>query len=952
MWGKKILLIVAFIFIACIPISFGLITFSNAYPNNQQTTYNPRLAVKIADSNNGNLIIEFQTNVTGSWQTVGNYNGNNDFYSQPTNNIDAKKTKYKWRIRVYDGINWTEKIYFFWTDISPFMFKWKYELQKDMETPPLSADINGDGIYEVIVAGEDKIVVLNGSNGNVIWSKNNSLWYYHQPIDIADLNKDGVPEIVVPSGWRTIALHANDGSVYWDVPVSSMDKHPIIVDTEGTGYPYVYVVDYDILHGANGTGRLRKLRGTDGAVVAQVFAWKPSFGGLSAADKNNDGKFEIYLCDRKTGYEPPPGGLGKGMQAYHADNLSLIWHNGDVTCSSHMQALIDVNNDNVLDSVAMHQFGSNGGICIWDGAANKTMTGKCNLNMNMSNDEPFSISDTDGDGHIEFVTAKYSTAQVWDITSWTKVATLDYFVEPPKLVDVIGDSKLEIVGAYTHLFVYNGTDYSLIEKINNVNTTSNFIVQDIDNDNQNELIFANDDGTIRVYDTPAYSTAKKLRTEHMYYSERRLGAGVYVPPAGAPQPFIKNEFPKHNAQNIQLNPTLKFFAVDYRHDRIDVSIYTNVTGSWTKVAEWINVSNGNYSYTPSNMNTPGKEYNWKAIVTDSYADDITAQKIFKFKTASGNNSSTWKFRKKITINKLKVSGTSSNFPVLVSLDDLDISTNAKSDGSDILFIAGNGITKLNHEIESYETGKVVAWVKTNISSSSNTTMYLYFGNLNAAPQENPAGVWDSNFLLVQHLEEETGVADDSTSNNFDSTPTSGVTQGVTGKINGAYEFDGVTGRLILSKILSTQTKFTFEGWVNSGNKEGYAISQRDTSSIGSVILYKSGNYSFYVNDKYRGFVTAPNEWHYVAGTFNGTTAKFYLDNKTATFGASITWPNVATVIGDRANTLDRQFLGKLDEIRISKIARDSNYIKNSYNNQKLPSAFYSIGSLENVNFTG
>jgi hypothetical protein len=71
--------------------------------------------------------------------------------------------------------------------------------------------------------------------------------------------------------------------------------------------------------------------------------------------------------------------------------------------------------------------------------------------------------------------------------------------------------------------------------------------------------------------------------------------------------------------------------------------------------------------------------------------------------------SSWLYRKKITIDKNKVAGTAMlvNFPVEINLIDPDL-RNAdhggrvrKSNGGDILFTASNGITRLDHEMETY-----------------------------------------------------------------------------------------------------------------------------------------------------------------------------------------------------------------------------------------------------------
>ena len=83
--------------------------------------------------------------------------------------------------------------------------------------------------------------------------------------------------------------------------------------------------------------------------------------------------------------------------------------------------------------------------------------------------------------------------------------------------------------------------------------------------------------------------------------------------------------------------------------------------------------------------------------------------------------SDWGYRKKITVDNAMVSGSSNltNFPMLVSLTDVDLRDTAnngklgQSDGGDIVFTSSDGTTKLDHEIESIivEGGTLVAWVE-------------------------------------------------------------------------------------------------------------------------------------------------------------------------------------------------------------------------------------------------
>jgi hypothetical protein len=117
--------------------------------------------------------------------------------------------------------------------------------------------------------------------------------------------------------------------------------------------------------------------------------------------------------------------------------------------------------------------------------------------------------------------------------------------------------------------------------------------------------------------------------------------------------------------------------------------------------------------------------------------------------------STWLYRKAITINHTKVPSDQTDFPVLISITDPSLQANAQPLGQDIVFTKADGTTKLPHEIESFDatgSGKLVAWVKIpSLSSTADTTIYMYYGNPSAPSQQDVANVWDSNFKTVYHL---------------------------------------------------------------------------------------------------------------------------------------------------------------------------------------------------------
>ncbi len=320
------------------------------------------------------------------------------------------------------------------------------------------------------------------------------------------------------------------------------------------------------------------------------------------------------------------------------------------------------------------------------------------------------------------------------------------------------------------------------------------------------------------------------------------------------------------------------------------------------------------------------------------------------------------------LNQSQIQADLENFPVLIDITDAEIGQKAKPNGDDLLFTAVDGTTILDYEIEYYNNsdGHLVAWVTTNIAATNGTFIYLYYGNASATNHENPEGVWDSHYRMVQHLSETSGTIYDSTIHHNNGTPLNGVLQNTVGKIDGADEFDGVNDYITVPHNNSL-AGFT-EGLTGS------AWFKLDTVARRQAILCK---YNTVSNQRgyYLDFVNSPASFQLYASS-DGITGVYWIAAYTAVAGRwyhiAFTWaPNTIPKIyvnGQRLtvtrtdllstiynNTIEplrlgnsyttgRQIDGMLDEIQISDIARSEEWIQTCYNNQVDPSSFYEMST--------
>ncbi len=338
-------------------------------------------------------------------------------------------------------------------------------------------------------------------------------------------------------------------------------------------------------------------------------------------------------------------------------------------------------------------------------------------------------------------------------------------------------------------------------------------------------------------------------------------------------------------------------------------------------------------------------------------------------------SNNYAYRRAITIDHTKVSNTDqSNFPVLISGTYSYLATIANggnvtsASGYDIIFTSdAGGTTTLAYERESYSptTGAVLLWVKLpTLSHTTDTVIYMFYGNGSiSSDQSSKTAVWDSNYLGVYHLGDNSANAtvSDSTSNGNNGTAAANTsTKTTTGELGSALNFNGSSDKV--TTALTRTTAFTWEAWLNNHSGTGYQ----------SVITIDGSNYvlmdlngttgSFWSIDGLSGnslsvSVPSTNTWHHLvfvrSGNSSSTGYSAYFDGalKGQTSSGTLNSGNTIT-FGFRPDYTSQAWNGALDEIRISNVARSADWVAVEYNNETSPSTFYSVGSADTTGSGG
>jgi YD repeat-containing protein len=221
-------------------------------------------------------------------------------------------------------------------------------------------------------------------------------------------------------------------------------------------------------------------------------------------------------------------------------------------------------------------------------------------------------------------------------------------------------------------------------------------------------------------------------------------------------------------------------------------------------------------------------------------------------------------------------------------------------------------------------------------------------------------------VLLLHLDEAAGATSfaDSSGGGYAFTCSGGAcpTAGVSGKINTATQYDGITSYLTnTSTGLQTVTdgSFTFETWANpqdvpptdcttNNNTCAYAVFMRsNVYYVGFYYLYDSKYYVVFYNNSNQAFaigsaVIAPGAWHHLALVIDNTNKlfRFYVDGQELA-GSPISYTGVPKVfgtapyyVGSYQPTLPNWkwfFKGSIDEAKIYNRALSAVEVWHNYN---------------------
>lgn len=314
----------------------------------------------------------------------------------------------------------------------------------------------------------------------------------------------------------------------------------------------------------------------------------------------------------------------------------------------------------------------------------------------------------------------------------------------------------------------------------------------------------------------------------------------------------------------------------------------------------------------------------------------------------------WTLRKKITVDTtekgLAIPDAAGTVPLLIRLHEGNFKFDmAKEDGSDLRFLASDEKTLLTYHIEKWDAlmGEAFVWVKVpEVKPGAQTTIWLYYGNSGpkAVRVDDAKGTYDKETALVFHFNERGTPAADSSASAITAQNVGVAVDG--SMIGSGLKLDGKAALVIPSApalFWNDGGEVTWSAWVKPSTAQNNAVIyiRREGTKAFTIGVDKAAFYAEVTaadgatRRTSAGKAVALNSWHHLALTASKGRISLYLDGAPyAEAEAVLPGMNSTAMIGGDAEAgssdaaaAEAGFQGELDELEISKMARQPGFIK-------------------------
>jgi len=408
------------------------------------------------------------------------------------------------------------------------------------EGDPLIADVNGDGLNEVVWGGRSSntLYAFRGTDCSLIWSSNLGDQIY-ATLAAGELNpfSAGLEIAATRTDGYLFVLRGTDGSIMWSRRIGGATSSvwnvspPTTFDANGDGLGEVYVTGDSIF----------ALRGTDGSTI-WTYPTKAcpvsgdKFSSVAIGDINDDGQYEVVTT-----------GLISGachLIVLRATDGVFMWSYN--VGSQANPAIADLDNDG-YDEIVVATYNDT----LYAFRHNGTVYWSRNIGDGDGTVNSPTVADVDGDGYKEIFYGQYQwigncVNQYTHALRGTDGSTIWSYLGPcsayqdhsRKLADIDNDGELEIIlagasyGPDPRLVVLKASNGTVEWTYNNPGLEG-VAIGDVDNDGCMELVLSPDARSggdyLVIFDspTPVSSCGILGEDDELKVEEKRSG-GVYL----------------------------------------------------------------------------------------------------------------------------------------------------------------------------------------------------------------------------------------------------------------------------------------------------------------------------------------------------------------------------------------------------------------------------------------
>ena len=415
-----------------------------------------------------------------------------------------------------------------------------------------------------------------------------------------------------------------------------------------------------------------------------------------------------------------------------------------------------------------------------------------------------------------------------------------------------------------------------------------------------------------------------------------------VLPKGFGNPEIKAAFEKAKTSGLYDRVEQRFG--DGRSDNVRAYAITNPMEYFAESSEAYFSTNDFFPFTREQLAKHDPEMFallktlWSAAADDKPVKAATSDRDWK------HSGSMWLLTTPEGAD-LPATASIEGFPLLVRLhrDFLDF-RQAKPNGDDLRFSSSTG-ERLAYQLEDWDADKGVAsvWVRVpKITGNSRQEIKLHWGNANATSESDGKAVFNESneYLSVWHMSDpvrdEVGSL---TSTDNGTTPTAGMI-GTARHLPGGK---GIFGGEKIPNYPSGASPHSTEAWFRPERPNTTLIAWGNEQAQGKVVMQFRSPPHIRMDCYFSGGNVASDsrlplgDWTHVVHTYREGESKIYvngvLEGTNLKQGPPLNIKSPARLwLGGWYNNFD--FVGDLDEVRVSQVVRSADWIKLQYENQK------------------